>query len=143
MREMYNIPNDMKLSKNFSLSEFVCKDGSNEVIVNYELIGLLQKMRDKLAKSITITTNGGYRTPKHNAAVGGIMNSEHTKGTAADIKISGLSPLDLAYVADKIGFRGIGVYPTFTHVDIGPQKLYWKQNSAGIKTFIKSLNEAK
>lgn len=138
---MFNVPENMKLSKNFAVAEFACKDGSKEIAVDYELIDLLQKMRDALGKSISITS--GYRTAKYNKLCGGISTSHHLTGKAADIKVAKLSPLDLAYVADKIGFRGIGVYPTFTHVDVGPQKLYWKQNSAGVKTMIKSLAEAK
>jgi len=141
MRGMYNIPENMKLSRSFTISEFACNDDSKEIIVDYELVSLLQKMRDTLGKPIKITS--GYRTAVYNKSCGGISTSHHLTGKAADIKVTGISPLDLAHVADKTGFKGIGVYPTFTHVDVGPQKLYWKQNSAGVKTTIKSLSEAK
>jgi zinc D-Ala-D-Ala carboxypeptidase len=138
---MFSVPESMKLSKNFAISEFACNDGSKDIMVDYELVQFLQKMRDALGKSITVTS--GYRTATYNKKCGGISTSHHLTGKAADIKIAGMSPLEVAYMADKIGFRGIGVYPTFTHVDVGPQKLYWKQNSAGVKTMIKSLAEAK
>jgi uncharacterized protein YcbK (DUF882 family) len=142
---MYNIPESMKLSKNFTISEFACNDGSKNIIVDFELVQLLQKLRDKLGKSIEITS--GYRTITYNQKCGGISTSNHLTGKAADIKIAGMTPLEVAYAADKIGFMGIGVYPTFTHVDVcgsaAGKKLYWKQNSAGVKTIIKSLKEAK
>ena len=138
---MYNIPESMKLSKNFEISEFACKDGSKVIMVDYELVDLLQKMRDTLGKPIRVTS--GYRTVSFNKKCGGTATSHHLTGKAADIKVAGLSPLDLAFVADKFGFRGIGVYPTFTHVDVGPNKLYWLQNTAGVKKLIKSLDEAK
>ena len=139
---MYNVPENMKLSKNFSLSEFVCKDGSNEVLVDYELIDGLQDLRDYLNLPVTITPNGGYRTEKLNADVGGIDDSEHTKGKAGDVKVSGKTPLQIAQVAYKRGkFRGIGVYPTFTHLDVGAKPFYWKQDTNGKKTFFKSFSE--
>jgi zinc D-Ala-D-Ala carboxypeptidase len=138
---MYNIPESMKLSKNFALSEFACNDGSKEMIVDYELIERLQKFRDALGKSITITS--GYRSVAYNQKCGGIKTSLHLLGKAADIKISGMTPLQVAKEADKYGFLGIGVYPTFTHVDVGGsttgKKIYWKQNSKGIKSFVDSL----
>lgn len=138
---MYQVPEDLKLSKNFAISEFACHDGSKNITANYELVQLLQKVRDQLGKPVVVTS--GYRTVAYNKRCGGIASSHHLTGKAADIKVAGISPLDLAYVADKIGFRGIGVYPTFTHVDVGPQKLYWQQNSAGVKKMLKSLSEAK
>lgn len=142
---MFNVPENMKLSKNFAISEFACKDGSKEVIVDYELVQLLQKLRDQIGKPVSITS--GYRTPAYNKKCGGIATSNHLAGKAADIKITGMTPLAVALAADKIGFKGIGVYPTFTHVDVqgsvAGAKIYWKQNSAGVKTMIKSLAEAK
>ena len=138
---MYQVPENMKLSKNFALSEFACKDGSKEIVVDYELVQLLQKLRDSLGKPITITS--GYRTVAYNKKCGGISTSHHLTGKASDIKISGMTPLQIALAADKMGFKGIGVYPTFTHVDVAGSvsgaKLYWKQNSAGVKTIVKSL----
>lgn len=142
---MFNVPDSMKLSKNFSISEFACKDGSRDITVDCDLVQLLQKMRDQIGKSIAITS--GYRTAAYNKKCGGISTSNHLTGKAADIKIAGMTPLQVALAADKIGFKGIGVYQTFTHVDVcgstSGSKLYWKQDTAGIKTIIKSLAEAK
>ena len=138
---MYSVPENMKLAKNFTLSEFACKDGSSVILLDYELIEKLQKLRDAVKKPIRITS--GYRSAAYNKRCGGIATSNHLIGKAADIKISGMSPLEVAKVADTFGFLGIGVYPTFTHVDtqgsVNGKKIYWKQNSKGVKSFVNSL----
>jgi len=141
---MFNVSDSMKLSKNFAIGEFACADGSRDITVDYELVQLLQKLREAIGKPITITS--GYRTATYNKKCGGISTSMHLLGKAADIKIAGMTPYQVALAADKIGFKGIGVYPTFTHVDVGGSvsgaKIYWKQNAAGVKTIIKTLAEA-
>lgn len=138
---MYQVPENMKLSKNFVISEFACKDGSKEILVDYELIEKLQKLRDALGKPVVVTS--GYRTVAYNKKCGGISTSHHLTGKAADIKVSGMTPLQVALAADKMGFLGIGVYPTFTHVDVGGstagKKIYWRTDKAGKQTFYNSL----
>lgn len=138
---MYSVPEDLRLSKNFTLSEFACNDGSKEITVNYELIELLQQLRDILGKPVKVTS--GYRTVTYNKKCGGIATSHHLTGKAADLKVSGVTPLEVAKAADKMGFMGIGVYPTFTHVDVcgsvTGKKIYWKQNSKGVKSYITKL----
>ena len=138
---MYNVPENMKLSKNFKLSEFACKDGSKTLTIDYELIENLQQLRDKVGKPVTITS--GCRSVAYNKKKGGIATSNHLIGKAADIKISSMTPLDVAKLADTLGFLGIGVYPTFTHVDVqgstNKKKIYWKQGTDGVKHFVDSL----
>jgi uncharacterized protein YcbK (DUF882 family) len=122
---MYTVVKDIQLSKNFKLSEFVCKDGSKKVMYNPLLIEKLQVLRDKLQKSVTIVS--AYRTPEYNKKVGGAPKSQHVEGNAVDIVVPGYTPLQIAYIAEKIGFTGIGTYPTFTHVDVRNGKLVkWK-----------------
>ena len=119
------IVNDFQLSKNFNMKEFQ-SPGTGEVKVDEKLVALLQKMRDITGKPVIITS--GYRTVAYNNTLldnGAIKDSNHTKGTAADIKIPGMSPSEVARLADEIGFDGIGTYKTFTHVDVGGKKLRW------------------
>lgn len=72
------------LSAHFQVKEFKCKDGSDKIILNTDLIDLLEKLYNKLsAKAINITS--GYRTPSHSVKVGGYSTDQHTKGNAADI----------------------------------------------------------
>ena len=44
---------------------------------------VLEPARERLGKPIIV--NSGFRCPVHNAAVGGVANSQHMKGEAADI----------------------------------------------------------
>ena len=138
---MYSVPENLRLSKNFILSEFACKDGSKEITIDYELIEKLQQFRDALGKPISVTS--GYRTVTYNKKKGGISTSHHLTGKAADIKISRMTPLAVAKAADKIGFLGIGIYPTFTHVDVGGsvagKKIYWMQDKNGTKSYLTKL----
>lgn len=122
-----------KITKNFSLEEFKCKDGSdipNDVIPNIiELANNLQVLRDAIGKPITI--NSGYRSPKYNTKIGGIKNSQHVKGKASDLRVAGVTPKELALIIEglieqgKMKQGGIGVYPTFTHYDIRGVKARW------------------
>ena len=122
-----------KITKNFSLEEFKCKDGSdipNNVLPNIiELANNLQVLRDAIGKPITI--NSGYRSPKYNAKIGGVKNSQHVKGKASDLRVTGVTPKELALIIEglieqgKMKQGGIGVYPTFTHYDIRGVKARW------------------
>lgn len=106
-----------KLSKNFTVREFACKDGSDTVKICLDNVSKLQAIREHFGKAVRI--NSAYRTPAHNAKVGGSSNSYHVKGQAADIVISGVSPLKVAMYAESIGCHGVIYYPVkkFTHVD--------------------------
>ena len=122
-----------KLTNNFTLQEFNSKCGRpipNNVLPNIiELAKNLQVLRDALGKSITITS--GYRSPEHNAKVKGAKNSQHVKGTAADIKVKGMTPKEVALVIEgliasgKMKEGGIGIYPTWIHYDIRGVKARW------------------
>lgn len=122
-----------KLTKNFSLQEFNSKCGRdipNEILPNIiELAKNLQVLRDEVNKPISITS--GYRSPEHNAKVKGAKNSQHIKGTAADIKVKGMTPKEVALVIEglieqgKIKEGGIGIYRTWVHYDIRGKKARW------------------
>lgn len=114
-----------KLSDNFKVSEFACKDGSDVIFVAPELVEVLQKIRNHFGKAVVI--NSGYRTPTYNSKVGGATYSQHCYGTAADIKISGVSPKEVAEYAETLmpDKGGIGIYSTFTHVDVRADKSRW------------------
>ncbi len=76
---MYSVPKNMRIATNFLLSEFACKDGSKTVIVDFELLFLLQCLRDVVGRVIVTSA---YRTPEYNKKVGGIANSFHLDGKA-------------------------------------------------------------
>jgi uncharacterized protein YcbK (DUF882 family) len=122
-----------KLTNNFSLNEFKCKDGGeipNEVLKNISTLAQnLQVLRDAIGKPITI--NSGYRSPKYNAKIGGVKNSQHLKGKASDISVKEMTPKEVALVIEgliesgKMKQGGIGIYPNFTHYDIRGVKARW------------------
>jgi len=122
-----------KLTNNFTLEEFNSKCGRdipNNVLPNIlQLAKNLQVLRDSIGKSISITS--GYRSPQHNKKIGGAKDSQHVKGMAADIKVSGMTPKEVALVIEglieqgKIKQGGIGIYPSWVHYDIRGTKARW------------------
>ena len=113
------------LSKNFKVREFVCKDSSDPLFISDELVSVLQKIRDHFGAAVNI--NSGYRTPQYNKKVGGATYSQHLYGIAADIRVNGKTPKEVAAYVETLmpNSGGIGIYPTFTHVDVRPTKSRW------------------
>lgn len=121
------LPLNIKIGKYFSLPEMCSSTtakakgidntpGTRE-IVNLTL--LCTKVLDPLRKAMgPITINSGFRCKALNTAVGGVSNSQHCKGQAADISIKG----DLAY-GKKI-FSWIKYNCEF-------DQLIWEHNKAG------------
>ena len=120
---------DLQLSPHFRLAEFASKDGSDKVLVDDDLVSLLEQIREAAGGAVTI--NSAYRSPAHNAAVGGVRSSQHLYGRAADVVVEGASPLLVGQIAEYYLDRrgGIGVYQTFTHVDTRAIRSRWDQRS--------------
>lgn len=118
-----------QLSKNFKLSEFDCKcKRCSTVLLDTKLVELLQKIRDHFGKSITV--NSGYRCSAHNKEIGGSSSSHHMKGMAADIRVEGVEPKEVARYAESIGIKRIGLYEgsaegNFVHIGSGSTKKFW------------------
>lgn len=69
--------------------------------------------------------SSGYRTAHTNRQTeGAAKNSMHLYGKAADVKIQGLSIEYLARLLRISGGSGIGLYPTFVHVDTGRERAW-------------------
>ncbi|MBR3640627.1 MAG: phosphodiester glycosidase family protein [Oscillibacter sp.] len=115
-----------KLSTNFAVREFACKDGSDAILVAPRLVMVLQSIRSHFGKPVTI--HSAYRTAAYNDKVGGAAQSQHCYGTAADVSIKGVAPSELADYARSLmpDWGGVGVYPTFTHVDVRETRADWK-----------------
>ena len=87
--------------------------------INHSLVELLFKLELKLReRGLSLIINSGKRCPAYNASVGGYANSPHIFGKAADIKVEGMSILELAKICAEIGFSRIGIYPNHVHVDV-------------------------
>lgn len=115
----YSLSKDgnQKLSENFKVSDFKSKDGSDIILINPQLIVLLEKIRKHFGKPVSIVS--GYRTPSYNSNIkGAAKNSQHMYGNAADIQIPGVSPKEIYDWLSGWHKGGLGVYPTFTHIDV-------------------------
>ncbi len=89
----------IRISKNFTLEELTASAtakrlgiinavGREEVVSLCALVHyVLQPLRDAMGEPIKI--GSGYRCPSLNCAVGGVSNSQHIKGQAADLCIDG------------------------------------------------------
>lgn len=114
--------------KHFERREFKCKCGKCggfPVEPSWDLLAILEKIRDHFGAPVSITS--GVRCATHNANVGGASKSQHLYGTAADIKVSGATPAEVASYAETLlpNTGGIGIYKTFTHVDVRSVKSRW------------------
>ena len=74
---------------------------------------VLDPAREKLGKAIVV--NSGFRCPLHNGAVGGIFNSQHVKGEAADVRCEDNRRL-AKVIVEQGRFDQLILYPTFVHV---------------------------
>lgn len=127
----------MKLTNNFSKSEFDCKCGCKmppSVLVNVvKAADNLQILRDCLGESIII--NSAYRCKDHNKKVGGKTNSSHLKGLATDITAKGSSvdllneTIEHLIESGSLKQGGLGLYNTFVHYDIRGKKARWDNTS--------------
>lgn len=116
---------NVKLSKNFTVKEFACSDGTDTVFISLALVNLLQKIRNHFGKAVII--NSAYRTEAHNKSIGGATYSQHKYGLAADIHINGVTPKEIAAYVETLmpSSGGIGIYKSFVHVDVRLVKSRW------------------
>lgn len=107
--------------KYFTKDEFKCHCcGKNEI--KDELIEKLDNARDIAGIPFYIVS--GYRCEKHNKEVGGVPNSAHTRGYAADIRAtSSRERFIIMKALIEVGFNRIGCYENFIHADIDPEKI--------------------
>ena len=108
--------------KYFNINEFDSPDaiGSGESM-DKEFLSRLDQAR--LIADTPFKITSGYRTPKHNAKVGGVPNSSHIIGHAADIACTdSVSRYRIITSLLKAGFNRIGIADSFIHVDNDPDK---------------------
>ena len=138
------------LAANFTVREFACNDGSDKVLIDSNLVTLLQKIRNHFGSSVTITS--AYRTASYNKLIGGAVCSQHLYGTAADITIQGVTPLEVAKYCEYLmpNSGGVGRYNNFVHVDVRSSRARWEDFGTekavsgfpGYKENIESATEA-
>jgi uncharacterized protein YcbK (DUF882 family) len=118
---MLNQVNDIIISPHFNLSEFACPC-CHKVMLHPRLLAKLVELRNVLERPVYITS--GYRCFVYNQKVGGVVNSYHLIGLAADIKVKNINLVKLLSYAEEIDFAGIGFYEKkdFLHLDVRPTK---------------------
>lgn len=131
-----------QLTPHFKVSEFACKDGSDAILIDDALVTSLQAIRDHFGVPVKITS--AYRTASYNAsdAVKGAKDSQHVKGTAADIHISGVNPRDVArWIETELNPGGLGLYDYsagdkdgFVHIDTRAGCSRWVQTRSKAPT---------
>jgi uncharacterized protein YcbK (DUF882 family) len=111
----------LTINNHFTKKEMDCNCGCGFRIINPELLQRLHYARE--LAGIPFNINSWCRCDKHNAKVGGVKGSSHTKGYAVDIKVKGdrerfiiLKALIMA------GFERMGVYSWGIHVDVDDTK---------------------
>ena len=134
----------MKLTENFSLHEFRCRDGSDvpeEYMDNVrELAENLQILRDYIQKPITFIS--GYRSLAYNKKIGGARRSQHLLAKAGDLIVKDMTPDEVKSAIvhlikeGKMKKGGVGLYTHFTHYDVRGFNRRWY--GKGIKDYQKS-----
>lgn len=119
--QMLNEINNIIIAPYFHLFEFACPY-CRRVMLHPKLLTKLGELRGRVARPVTITS--GYRCFIHNQEVGGVDNSYHCIGLAADIKVRDINLIELLEICEKIDFAGIGFYEKrqFIHLDVRPTK---------------------
>ena len=125
----------MKKIKYFSLSEFINSATAKRLNIDntpsFDVVDNLNKLadyldviREKLGKPILV--NSGFRCPVLNKAVGGVANSQHIKGLAADLVCADMEKL-LSVIRETGGFDQLikehrkGSNSYWLHVSVAPR----------------------
>lgn len=119
------------VTAHFSVAEFASHDGESYPAEWIQprlvpLCNVLESARTACG-SHPMTILSGYRSPAHNAAVGGAKASQHMEGRAADITVQGVTPVEVhamilqLYRQGAIKIGGLGLYDGWVHVDIRDQ----------------------
>lgn len=127
----------VKLSEHFRVEEFACKDGSDTILINSDLITILEQLHTLARQKYNIkaiNVNSGYRTPSHSVKVGGYATDQHTKGNAADIWLklpngSRLGSKEICLMLEDLNHQGgIGyISSNAVHVDVRGKKCWFDE----------------
>ena len=122
----------------FSMNEFECHCGCRMPdSARANIVALVEQVldpaRERYGKPVCV--NSGYRCARHNAAVGGVVGSQHMRGEAADICCSDNERL--ARIIEENGrydqlirYMGPGGKIRFIHVS-------WKRNGVNRKQVLR------
>lgn len=142
------------LSTHFFKKEFKCpckKCIHKKVRISCMLLFKLEMMILIIDKGFDchkpVIVLSGNRCEEENKRVGGHPNSAHIPkpcGRAADIKVKGITPIDLGLIAEEVEGLRIGIAKTYIHVDVKlpcPSK-FWYYDKDKIIYSVKINNES-
>lgn len=117
------MPSNKQLSEHFTSREFDSPDAPYSGL-NMKPSFICRLECARVIYNYPMRINSGYRTPEHNAKIGGVADSSHLKGCAADIHCpTTLVRNDLLRALILAGFKRIGIGKNFIHVDTDEAKL--------------------
>ena len=131
---------EMKLSEHFTLEEMTASttaekkgienvpDGKAKMALANLCQKILEPVRQKFGYPITVTS--GYRSEQLNRAVGGVRNSQHLTGDAADIVCRALPNAALFRLMEQMVKSG--------EIEVG--QLIWEGGTAGNPAWIHVSN---
>src|SRR6266511_1723339 len=126
-----------KLSPHVTVAELVTSGGraADHARISVDLVRCLEAIRGQVGRPVVITS--GYRSWRRNSEVYGKRNatptaSRHCSGQAADIRVAGLTGMQIAKAAlDAFGDRiGVGIGDTYAHIDVRGKWAAWTYLSA-------------
>jgi uncharacterized protein YcbK (DUF882 family) len=103
---------------------------TNEVkVIDPGVLDLLTDIKDSIAWDEPIKIISGYRSPEYNEYLRELgrhvaRNSYHLRGLAIDFALEGIGTKKIAGIAKSFDAGGVGRYPDFVHIDVGPIR-YW------------------
>lgn len=117
------------VSDHFKSTDFDCAckhPECKETTINPNLLLSLEELWNLCGE---YKISSGFRCEKRNTELGGVKNSRHLTGQAADIySEKGYSGPELAKFANEIGrfkMGGMGIAETWIHLDIRPNIARW------------------
>lgn len=90
---------------------------------------VLDPAREKLGMPVVV--NSGFRCPLHNKTVGGVYNSQHVSGQAADVHCKDNKKL-AKVIVENGRFDQLILYPTFVHVS-------WKRQGGNRQQILRKV----
>jgi uncharacterized protein YcbK (DUF882 family) len=112
---------------NYFLRDHNTQDVSNYDPKEFDVLHAMLSRLGKLDSVINVVC--GYRTPETNSALrkgspqtGVAEHSQHMEGHAIDLRVPGVTTVQLRDAALSLQAGGVGYYPVsqFVHVDVGP-----------------------
>jgi uncharacterized protein YcbK (DUF882 family) len=112
---------------NYFLRDHNTQDVSNYDPKEFDVLHAMLARLGRLDSVISVVC--GYRTPETNSALrkgspqtGVAEHSQHMEGHAIDLRVQGVTTVQLRDAALSLQAGGVGYYPVsqFVHVDVGP-----------------------